>query len=109
MGDRGGQVAKIGRPFGFTRQGEFQIGGAGFFVEAHFAVTGGTGLEYTAVDEHMADQLLVPMALFGGGMFTTTNITLHTRTNRDIIRRFLDVNINFTQSGRKCWMVEVDV
>jgi RNA 3'-terminal phosphate cyclase (ATP) len=43
------------------------------------------------VGEHLADQLLLPMALAGGGSFVTTEPTLHTRTNMDIIRRFIDV------------------
>ncbi len=61
----------------------------------------------TAVGEHLADQLLLPMALLGGGVFTTTDITQHTQTNIDIIRRFLDVDIQLTQNGRQCWTVEV--
>ncbi len=69
----------------------------------------GAGQDYTAVGEHLADQLLLPMALYGGGAFTTTNITEHTRTNMDIIKRFLDVDIKTTQLGRKCWLVEVEV
>lgn len=60
-----------------------------------------------AVGEHLADQLLLPMALFKGGVFTTTDITQHTRTNIDIIRRFLDVDIALNQTGHKCWTVEV--
>ena len=60
-----------------------------------------------AVGPHMADQLLLPMALLGGGVFTTSDITQHTRTNIDIIRRFLDVDISMTQTARKCWSVEV--
>jgi len=60
-----------------------------------------------AIGEHLADQLLLPMALLGGGVFTTTEISQHTRTNIDIIRLFLDVNIKLTQNGRKCWTVEV--
>ena len=67
----------------------------------------GSGQISTAVGEHLADQLLLPMALFGGGVFTTTDISQHTRTNIDIIKRFLDVDIKMTQLGRKCWKVEV--
>ena len=66
-----------------------------------------TGDIKTAVGEHLADQLLLPMSLLGGGVFTTTDITQHTHTNIDIIRRFLDVEIKLTQNGRKCWTVEV--
>ena len=61
-----------------------------------------------AAGEHLADQLLLPMALLGGGVFTTTDISQHMRTNIDIIRRFLDVDIKLSQNGRKCWTVEVE-
>jgi len=67
----------------------------------------GSGKISTAVGEHLADQLLLPMALFGGGVFTTTDISQHTRTNINIIKQFLDVEIKMTQLGRKCWRIEV--
>ena len=69
----------------------------------------GSGQISTAVGEHLADQLLLPMALFGGGVFTTTDIFQHTRTNIDIIKRFLDVDIKMSQLGRKCWKVDVTI
>lgn len=43
------------------------------------------------VGEHLADQLLIPMALAGGGSFLTAEPTLHATTNIAIIERFLDV------------------
>jgi RNA 3'-terminal phosphate cyclase (ATP) len=42
---------------------------------------------------HLADQLLIPMALAGGGTFRTLTPTSHTLTNADVIRRFIDVPI----------------
>jgi RNA 3'-terminal phosphate cyclase (ATP) len=44
-----------------------------------------------AVCEHLADQLLLPMALAGGGSFRTGKISSHARTNMEVIRRFLPV------------------
>lgn len=44
-----------------------------------------------ATDEYLADQLLVPMAIAGGGAFTTGALSSHATTNMDVIRRFLDV------------------
>jgi len=41
-----------------------------------------------AVGEHLADQLLLPMAVGGGGVFTTTPLTTHSITNIEVIRRF---------------------
>lgn len=43
------------------------------------------------VGEHLADQLLVPFALAGGGAFRCGTPSEHTRTNAAIIERFLDV------------------
>jgi RNA 3'-terminal phosphate cyclase (ATP) len=40
------------------------------------------------VGEHLADQLLLPMALAGAGSFTCTNITPHLRSNALVIERF---------------------
>jgi RNA 3'-terminal phosphate cyclase (ATP) len=42
---------------------------------------------------HLADQLLIPMALAGGGTFRTLKPTAHTMTNADVIRRFLDLSV----------------
>lgn len=48
---------------------------------------------------HLADQLLIPMALAGGGTFRTLTPTRHTVTNADVIRRFLDVPIAVEAEG----------
>jgi len=47
-----------------------------------------------AVGPFLADQLLLPMALAGGGSFTTTGWSLHAATNAEVIQRFLSVNIH---------------
>lgn len=46
-----------------------------------------------AVGLHLADQLLVPMVLVGKGAFTTLSPTQHTRTNIDVIGKFLPGSI----------------
>jgi RNA 3'-terminal phosphate cyclase (ATP) len=43
------------------------------------------------VGEHLADQLLVPLAIAGSGTFTTCTPTEHTRTNARLIERLLGV------------------
>ncbi len=43
------------------------------------------------VGEHLADQLLIPLALAGAGGFVTSTPTPHTLTNIDIVQRFLPV------------------
>jgi RNA 3'-terminal phosphate cyclase (ATP) len=49
------------------------------------------------VGEHLADQLLLPMALGAGGRYRTLEPTGHTRTNIETIRRFLDVPITIEE------------
>lgn len=46
------------------------------------------------VGEHLADQLLIPMALAAGGQYRTIKLSSHSRTNIDIIKKFLDVAID---------------
>jgi RNA 3'-terminal phosphate cyclase (ATP) len=53
-----------------------------------------------AVSEHLADQLLLPMALAGGGSFTTAAISWHAQTNMDIIKRFLQVSFLTKETSR---------
>ena len=49
--------------------------------------------------EHLTDQLLLPLALAGGGAFTAETLNLHCRTNMDIIRCFLAVDFVTSQQG----------
>jgi RNA 3'-terminal phosphate cyclase (ATP) len=44
-----------------------------------------------AAGEHLTDQLLLPMALAGGGSFTAQKLNLHARTNMSVIEQFLPV------------------
>lgn len=46
------------------------------------------------VGEHLADQLLLPLALAGGGSFRTLPLSSHARTNAALIERFLPVRID---------------
>lgn len=45
------------------------------------------------VGEHLADQLLLPLAVAGGGRFRTIELTLHATTNIETIGAFLDLPI----------------
>jgi RNA 3'-terminal phosphate cyclase (ATP) len=60
------------------------------------------------VDEHLADQLLIPMALAGGGVFRTVKPTPHSTTNAQIIERFLPVRIQYDAGGNATWKVSVN-
>ncbi len=53
------------------------------------------------VGEHLADQLLLPMALAGGGSFTTHLASSHLKTNAEVIGRFLPVAVELIEEGKK--------
>ena len=59
------------------------------------------------VGEHLADQLLLPLALGAGGSYTTGPLSLHTTTNIEIVKKFLDVKITRTQLSETQWRIEV--
>jgi len=52
-----------------------------------------------AVGEHLADQIMLPMALAGGGRFTLSHVSKHAQTNAAVIARFLPVRISFESNG----------
>ena len=55
------------------------------------------------VGPHLADQLLLPMALSGAGQFRSLAPTPHTTTNAAVIGQFLDVSIVFaTEADGTC-------
>lgn len=49
------------------------------------------------MEEYLTDQLLLPMVLGQGGEFTTSCLSLHTRTNIDVIKMFLPIDININK------------
>ena len=60
-----------------------------------------------AADEHLADQLLLPLALGEGGSFTTLEPTEHARTHAEVIRTFLGRETSFERLARDRWRVAV--
>lgn len=59
------------------------------------------------VSEHLADQLLLPMALAGGGEFTTCTASEHLRTNAALIEKFIAVEIGCVPDADGRWRVTV--
>ncbi len=49
------------------------------------------------VDEYLADQLLLPLALGQGGEFTAQCISEHTRTQAAMIEKFIDCEVEFVE------------
>jgi RNA 3'-terminal phosphate cyclase (ATP) len=59
-----------------------------------------------AVGEHLADQLLLPLAMAGGGSFTACKLNRHARTNMDVVSTFLPVRFEIREENG-CARVEV--
>jgi RNA 3'-terminal phosphate cyclase (ATP) len=76
----------------FTNFGE--LGVRAEAVAHQLAKDVGRYLESDApVGEHLADQLLLPMALGGGGSFVTLPLSSHALTNIEVLKAFLPVEI----------------
>ncbi|HET7220101.1 MAG TPA: RNA 3'-terminal phosphate cyclase [Vicinamibacterales bacterium] len=58
---------------------------------------------------HLADQLLPIMALGQGGVFRTMTLSQHARTNADVIRRFIDLDVDVVDESRDAVRVEMRV
>jgi RNA 3'-terminal phosphate cyclase (ATP) len=58
------------------------------------------------VCEHLADQLLLPLALGAGGRFRTLRPSEHTRTNAEVIARFLGAVVDIAEEAG-AWTVGV--
>jgi len=59
------------------------------------------------VGPYLADQLLLPFALAGGGQFTTVKPSQHSRTAADIIEKFTGRQTRFEESDKGPWLVTV--
>lgn len=62
-----------------------------------------------AVDEYLADQLLLPLALGQGGEFTAQCISEHTRTQASMIEKFIDCEIEFIELNKNLFQVNVNI
>lgn len=87
------------------------LGAKGVPAEAVATAAADEVAAYLAADvpvgAHLADQLLVPMALGDGGTFDTTAPTLHTTTQVDLVRWFLGSEITLAEVAPGRWRVTV--
>lgn len=60
------------------------------------------------VGPYLADQLLLPMAMAGGGSFRTLSPTRHMTTNAEVIRLFLPVEVEMRQHAPNDWEIRVE-
>lgn len=59
------------------------------------------------VGEHLADQLLLPMALAGGGVFRTLPLSRHAHTQIEVMRRFMECDVRVRDESERVVRVEV--
>jgi len=59
------------------------------------------------VGPHLADQLLLPMAMAGGGSFRTVAPTRHALTNIEVLKKFLEIEVRVEKEGRGVWRIEL--
>lgn len=60
------------------------------------------------VGEYLADQLLIPLALAGGGSFVSTPLSPHSTTNMDVIAMFLPRKFRVDRSAETRHRVDVE-
>lgn len=53
-----------------------------------------------AVGEHLADQLVLPLALARGGSLTTATLSSHLETNMEVVQRFLPLRFETTKTAQ---------
>ncbi|WP_338849694.1 RNA 3'-terminal phosphate cyclase [Massilia sp. W12] len=58
-------------------------------------------ISQAAVSEYLADQLMLPLALAGGGAFSCDMVSAHSKTNAEVISRFLPVQFSFTPDDKR--------
>jgi RNA 3'-terminal phosphate cyclase (ATP) len=59
------------------------------------------------IGEYLADQLLLPMMIAKGGIFRTSNPSLHTLTNKKVIESFTDQSFSFNKIGKGVWEISL--
>lgn len=59
------------------------------------------------VGRHLADQLVLPLAVAGGGSFSTLTPSSHTLTNIEVIKRFLNVDFSVKEIKPDIYKIQI--
>ena len=61
------------------------------------------------VGEYLADQLMMPMGLAASqgqaSSFRTGQLSMHSKTHIDVLKAFLDINVDVTDESHESWLV----
>jgi len=102
VGTTGDGFANVFTGFGAPRVRAEQVADDAIVPAEAFIASG------ASVEEHLADQLLLPLAIALGGGFTTTAPSDHTRTQSMILREFLPVTVTTEPISPTLWRVQVE-
>ena len=107
-----GNVVMVSVASGHVTETCTAFGAKGTSAEAVAAAAVGEAQRYLAVGApvgpHLADQLLVFLAMAGGGSFVTGPLTPHATTNQDTVGRFLPVRFTVEPVGGERVRVSAD-
>ena len=95
------RVTQVQTAFGARGRGAKQVGTEVAKATRRYAKSG------APVDCHLADQLLLPMAMLAGGSFRTAKPTEHTQTNARLINAFLGDCIEIEEDGPDVALIRV--
>jgi RNA 3'-terminal phosphate cyclase (ATP) len=62
----------------------------------------------TSVETHLADQLMLPIAVAGEGSFTCHELSLHSRTNIEVIHAFTGRRLRAWQLATGCYRIVLE-
>lgn len=104
-----GNIVMIGARFTHVSELATGFGRRGFPAEKVAASALDCWSQYersgAPVGEHLADQLLLPIALAGSGSFLTMKPTLHTMTNAETITKFLPIRFQMERASETKWVI----
>jgi RNA 3'-terminal phosphate cyclase (ATP) len=60
------------------------------------------------IGKHLADQLLIPVALAGQGAFLTQTPSSHTMTNIAVIHQFMSIQFKLKEIRPGAWLIDLD-
>jgi len=88
------------------------IGQRGIAAESVARQAGGRAMAFlraeVPAEKHLADQLLVPLALAGGGSFLTEKPSLHTITCMELLPLFVNIKARAMQQNAKVWRITLE-
>ena len=92
-------VTEIFTGFGEKGVSAETVAGRAFVPALDYIDSGAT------VCAHLADQLLLPFAMAGGGKFSTLPLSSHSLSNLDVLRQFLNVDIKIEKVAAQRWNI----